>query len=327
MNGIPFKVRGAAGWWAGRGAPVPAAAVPAAGAGGGDHRPGAGVPAVPAGGHVDAALRAAPSSSTHRPSSVGLDNFREIVADPYFWEVLRRTLLFCAVTVVAIMAVGTLIALLLGSARQGHAHPRQHRSPARLGHACAHRHRRLAVDLRQPARAWPTGCSPSWAATTRATPGCRPLHRSSPSPRSSSSGWGSRSWPSRSTPACRRSRPRCSRRLPSTVPARGSGSATSSSPPLEAAVPHPDRPQHAVEPAGVHADLRAAARRRHHPRDQHARGLRLPGVDRRQSLRHRRRRRPGDGGDHARCSRSYTCASCSSRRSSRCGRVAGPGGC
>jgi N,N'-diacetylchitobiose transport system permease protein len=48
------------------------------------------------------------------PESVGLDNFTDIFGDTYFWEVLRRSLVFCAVTVVATMVIGTLTALLLG---------------------------------------------------------------------------------------------------------------------------------------------------------------------------------------------------------------------
>ena len=36
------------------------------------------------------------------------------------------------------------------------------------------------------------------------------------------------------------------------------------------------RPQHAVEPAGLHPDVRAPAGGRHHPRDQHARRLGVP---------------------------------------------------
>ena len=48
------------------------------------------------------------------PEFVGLGNFTEILGDPYFWEVLRRTVLFCAVNVVLTMALGTLVALLLG---------------------------------------------------------------------------------------------------------------------------------------------------------------------------------------------------------------------
>ena len=44
---------------------------------------------------------------------VGLDNFREILNERYFWTVLWRTLIFCAVNVVGTMVLGVLIALLL----------------------------------------------------------------------------------------------------------------------------------------------------------------------------------------------------------------------
>ena len=44
---------------------------------------------------------------------VGLDNFRELLSEPYFWTVLWRTVLFCAVNVALTMVLGVLIALLL----------------------------------------------------------------------------------------------------------------------------------------------------------------------------------------------------------------------
>jgi N,N'-diacetylchitobiose transport system permease protein len=44
---------------------------------------------------------------------VGLENFRTILAEPYFWTVLWRTLIFCAVNVALTMVLGTLVALLL----------------------------------------------------------------------------------------------------------------------------------------------------------------------------------------------------------------------
>ena len=44
---------------------------------------------------------------------VGLQNFREILNERYFWTVLWRTLIFCAVNVVGTMVLGVLIALLL----------------------------------------------------------------------------------------------------------------------------------------------------------------------------------------------------------------------
>jgi N,N'-diacetylchitobiose transport system permease protein len=44
---------------------------------------------------------------------VGLDNFRAILTERYFWTVLWRTLLFCAANVAITMVLGVLIALLL----------------------------------------------------------------------------------------------------------------------------------------------------------------------------------------------------------------------
>ncbi len=46
---------------------------------------------------------------------VGLDNFREILTEDYFWTVLWRTLIFCAVNVALTMVLGVLIALLLNA--------------------------------------------------------------------------------------------------------------------------------------------------------------------------------------------------------------------
>ncbi|HEX6347130.1 sugar ABC transporter permease [Umezawaea sp.] len=46
---------------------------------------------------------------------VGLDNYREALADPVFWAVVRRTLLFTTVNVVLIMVLSTLVALLLSA--------------------------------------------------------------------------------------------------------------------------------------------------------------------------------------------------------------------
>jgi N,N'-diacetylchitobiose transport system permease protein len=49
-----------------------------------------------------------------RPAAfVGLDNLTAILGDSYFWSVLVRTLVFCAVNVALTMALGTLLALLL----------------------------------------------------------------------------------------------------------------------------------------------------------------------------------------------------------------------
>jgi N,N'-diacetylchitobiose transport system permease protein len=44
---------------------------------------------------------------------VGLDNYRAILQDRVFWDVLWRSLIFCAVNVVTTMVVGTLVAVLL----------------------------------------------------------------------------------------------------------------------------------------------------------------------------------------------------------------------
>lgn len=44
---------------------------------------------------------------------VGLENFREILTEPYFWTVLWRTIIFCAVNVALTMLLGVLIGLLL----------------------------------------------------------------------------------------------------------------------------------------------------------------------------------------------------------------------
>ncbi len=46
---------------------------------------------------------------------VGLDNYREALADPVFWAVVRRTLLFTTINVVLIMVLSTLVALLLSA--------------------------------------------------------------------------------------------------------------------------------------------------------------------------------------------------------------------
>jgi N,N'-diacetylchitobiose transport system permease protein len=46
---------------------------------------------------------------------VGLDNFREILGESYFWTVLWRTLIFCAVNVALTMVLGVLVALLLNA--------------------------------------------------------------------------------------------------------------------------------------------------------------------------------------------------------------------
>ncbi|MGC0414108.1 N,N'-diacetylchitobiose transport system permease protein [Streptomyces sp. SAI-195] len=43
---------------------------------------------------------------------VGLRNYRRLLGDPEFWEVVRRTFVFMAVNVVAIMVLATLVALM-----------------------------------------------------------------------------------------------------------------------------------------------------------------------------------------------------------------------
>ncbi|MFJ9671756.1 carbohydrate ABC transporter permease [Streptomyces sp. NPDC101221] len=43
---------------------------------------------------------------------VGLRNYRTLLGDPGFWEVVRRTFVFMAVNVVAIMVLSTLVALM-----------------------------------------------------------------------------------------------------------------------------------------------------------------------------------------------------------------------
>ena len=50
---------------------------------------------------------------------VGLDNFRAILDDSYFWTVLWRTLIFCFVNVALTMVVGVLVALLLNTLGKG----------------------------------------------------------------------------------------------------------------------------------------------------------------------------------------------------------------
>ncbi|GGQ83201.1 carbohydrate ABC transporter permease [Streptomyces flaveolus] len=43
---------------------------------------------------------------------VGLSNYRTLLGDPQFWEVVRRTFVFMAVSVVTIMVLSTLVALM-----------------------------------------------------------------------------------------------------------------------------------------------------------------------------------------------------------------------
>ena len=54
-----------------------------------------------------------PELIAHKGQWIGLDNYREILGDRWFWTVLGRTIAFTAVTVVLTMLFGTLIALLL----------------------------------------------------------------------------------------------------------------------------------------------------------------------------------------------------------------------
>ena len=131
---------------------------------------------------------------------VGTDNFAEIFGSPYFWDVLWRSLLFCAVNVVFTLVLGTLLALLL----------------ERLGTVMR---TALSVAL---LLAWATPALTAtivwqwifdarygvvnWvltglAVTSRGIRGCRASCRSSSSPRSWSCGWECRSWPSRCTQA------------------------------------------------------------------------------------------------------------------------------
>jgi N,N'-diacetylchitobiose transport system permease protein len=47
------------------------------------------------------------------PTFVGLDNFRELVGDPYLWTVTLRSLLFCLVNAALTLAAGVGLALLM----------------------------------------------------------------------------------------------------------------------------------------------------------------------------------------------------------------------
>jgi N,N'-diacetylchitobiose transport system permease protein len=53
------------------------------------------------------------------PEFVGLENFRSILSDPYFWDVVVRSLVFCAVNVALTMVLGTLVAVLLTQLGRG----------------------------------------------------------------------------------------------------------------------------------------------------------------------------------------------------------------
>jgi len=47
------------------------------------------------------------------PEFVGLDNYRAVLTDRVFWDVLQRSVLFCAANVVLTMVLGMLVALLI----------------------------------------------------------------------------------------------------------------------------------------------------------------------------------------------------------------------
>jgi N,N'-diacetylchitobiose transport system permease protein len=53
------------------------------------------------------------------PEWVGIDNFRTIFTDSYFWDVLWRTVIFCVVNVALTVGIGLLIALLLNALGKG----------------------------------------------------------------------------------------------------------------------------------------------------------------------------------------------------------------
>ena len=126
---------------------------------------------------------------------VGLDNFRTILEDDYFWTVLWRTLLFCFVNVALTMVLGVLIALLLDALGKAHAAVRVGVVDRRLGDAGADRHDRLAVDVRHRVRPRQLGARPAGRELVG-----EPADVLLRSPRSSSCGWASRSSPSRCTP-------------------------------------------------------------------------------------------------------------------------------
>src|SRR5262249_40361299 len=49
----------------------------------------------------------------HKGEWVGLDNYRSVLGDSQFWEVLLRTVIFTVVNVGLTLVLGTLVALLL----------------------------------------------------------------------------------------------------------------------------------------------------------------------------------------------------------------------
>src|SRR3954454_23709797 len=47
------------------------------------------------------------------PEWVGLDNYQELVTDPYLWRVALRSLVFCLVNAVVTLVIGVGLALLM----------------------------------------------------------------------------------------------------------------------------------------------------------------------------------------------------------------------
>ena len=201
-----------------------------------------------------------------------------ILGDPYFWDVLRRSVVFCLVNVA--------LTLGAGHARRAAAHAG---SGKRMRTAVSSAllfawaipaltaTRGLAVDLRPPLRRRELGRSPGSAATSRATRWLSSSRcRSSSSPRSIVVWMG--------IPFVAFTMYAGMTQIPGEVieaaSIDGAGAwqrfrdVTLAQPP--AAVRRAHRPQHPLGPAGVHPDLRAAAGGWHHPRDQPARRLGLP---------------------------------------------------
>ena len=50
---------------------------------------------------------------------VGLENYRELVADPYLWTVVVRSLLFCLANAAITMCIGVAVALLISAVGSG----------------------------------------------------------------------------------------------------------------------------------------------------------------------------------------------------------------
>jgi N,N'-diacetylchitobiose transport system permease protein len=53
------------------------------------------------------------------PAWIGLQNYRDLLTDPYLWRVTLRTLLFCLVNAAATMAIGVGLALLMQHMSKG----------------------------------------------------------------------------------------------------------------------------------------------------------------------------------------------------------------